>query len=190
MKMKTVSISVLLLAIVLAPMAMAADEPAPRGGQGNPGQGRGGPVGRAGMGGGDMQGRMMGQLDLTEEQQKQIKSIREENKTQTQEAQQAVRKTNAVLQEAIESGSDEEILAAGKALGEAYGKQGVLRAQTARKIEAVLTPEQQAKMKELKAQMKVRMQQRGQGQGRPRGQQGQGDGQGRGKRQRPPQEQE
>jgi protein CpxP len=190
MKTKTVAISVLLLAIVLAPMAMAADEPAPRGprgGQGDPGQGRGG---RAGMGGGDMQGRMMGQLDLTEEQQKQIKSIREENKTQTQEAQQAVRKTNAVLQEAIESGSDDEILAVGKALGEAYGKQGVLRAQTARKIEAVLTPEQQAKMKELKAQMKVRMQQRGQGQGRPRGQQGQGDGQGRGKRQRPPQEQE
>ena len=178
MKMKTPAISVLLLAIVLAPMAMAADEPAPRGprgGQGDPGQGRGGPGGRAGMGGGDMQGRMMGQLDLTEEQQKQIKSIREENKTQTQEAQQAVRKTNAVLQEAIESGSDEEILAAGKALGEAYGKQGVLRAQTARKIEAVLTPEQQAKMK-------GRIQQRGQGQDRPRGQQGQGG------KQRPAQE--
>ena len=102
----------------------------------------------------------MGQLDLTEEQKEKIKSIREANRTQTQEARQAVRQANMSLQEAIESGSDAEIIAAGKVLGEAYGKQGVLRAQTERKIEAILTPEQQAKMKELKAQMRERMQQR------------------------------
>lgn len=201
MKTKTLIISTLLLAIVLAPAAMATEERprGPRGGQagqGRPVQGRGGFGGQpgsfrgpGGMGGGDMMSRLAGRLDLTEEQQDKIRAIQEEGREGSREAMTAVREAHAALQEAIEEGTDEEITAAGKKLGKAYGKQGVLRAQTARKIESVLTPEQKAELEELKAQMKERMQQRrqeleeqrGQREQRPRPDAGQGQG-GRGGR--------
>jgi len=196
MKTKAITIGIVLMAMVLVPLTLAAEDnaaPAPRGGQGGPG-GEPREAMRGGMMG-DMQGRMMmQQLDLTEEQQAKIKAIQEENRTQMQDARKAVQEANQALQEAIESGTDDQIMAAGKALGEAYGKEGVLRAQTQRKINAVLTPEQQAKMKELKTQMRDRMQQRmqdrpaGEFRGGP-GAAGQGGRPGRdGQRNRAPQE--
>jgi len=160
MKTKTLAISILLLAIVLTPLAMGAEDNAPRGprggSQGDPGVPRGM---RSGMGG-DMQTRLMQQLDLTEEQQAKIKAIQEESRPQMQEARQALQKANQALQEAIEDGTDEQILAAAKAVGEATGKEGIVRAKTGRKVNAVLTPEQQAKFKQLRTQMRERMQQR------------------------------
>lgn len=197
MKTKTLAISILLLAIVLTPLAMGAEDNAPRGprggGQGAPGTDRGMRGGMMGGGmGGDMQGRLMQQLDLTEEQQAKIKAIQEENRPQMQEARQAIQKANQALQEAIEDGTDEQILAAAKALGEASGKEGILRAKTGRKVNAVLTPEQQAKFKELRTQMRERMQQRmqrgpaGDAPETPR----QGGRQGRGGQGRPPQQEQ
>jgi len=181
MKTRTLTISVLLLAMVLAPMALAADEPAPRGprgGQGGPGAGRGGFRGGPGMGGDMMMERMIQQLNLTDAQQQKITAIQEESSPKMQETQQAVREAQVALQKAIQDGADDEIMAAGKAVGEALGKQGIVRAQTQRKINAVLTPEQQAKMKEMRETMRERMQnrQRGGDQG------GRGAGSGRGPR--------
>ena len=89
MKTRTLTISILLLAVVLAPLAMAAEEPARRGGrggQGGPGGPRGefrGAPGRAGMGmyGGQgdigrmLLGRAAERLELTQEQKDQIKEI-------------------------------------------------------------------------------------------------------------------
>lgn len=192
MKTRILAISILLLAVIISPLAMGAEDPAPRGPrpgftEGRPG-GAGGPGSamrmRDGMGG----DRLMQQLDLTEEQKAKIKAIQEENQAQTQQAREAIRAANQSLREAIDEGTDDQIIAAGKALGEAYGKEGVLRAQTQRKINAVLTPEQQVKMKELRAQMQQRMQDRPAGnapgengpQGGRQGHQGQGPrGQGR-----------
>lgn len=188
MKTKTLAISILLLAIVLTPLAMGAEDRAPRPRGPRDGQGpaagprgefRGGP----GMGGDLLLGRMSEQLNLTEEQKAQIQTIQEENRPQMQEARQALQKANQTLQEAIENGTDDQIVAAGKALGEAYGKQGVVRAQAARKVKAILTPEQVKKMEELRTQMRERMQQRlqeGQAGDRPRrGAAGEGGRQGR-----------
>jgi len=172
MKTRTLAISILLLTIVLAPMALAADEPAPRGprgprgGQGEPG-GYGGPR----MGGGEMTGRLVQMLDLTEEQKEKIDAIQEECRPKVEKAREAIREAQQALEKAIEEGSDEDIMSAAKKVGEALGKQGIVRAQTQRKIKEVLTPEQLKKWEELKTQMRERMQQRG-----PRGEGGRGRG--------------
>ena len=159
MKTKTLTISVLLLAMVLAPMALAADEPAPRGPRGGyGGPGRGGLRGGPGMGG-DMMGRMAQFLNLTEEQQEKIKAIHEEYRPKIQEAQQTVQEARQAVEEAIESGSDDEIMAAAKTLGEAIGNQGILKAQSQRKTKEVLTPEQQEKWEQMKKRRQEQMQQ-------------------------------
>jgi len=186
MKTKTLAISILLLAIVLTPLAMGAEDNAPRGPRGG---GQGAPGAPRGMRGGIGGDRLMQQLDLTEEQQAKVKAIQEESRPQMQEARQAIQKANQALQEAIEDGTDEQILAAAKAVGEASGKEGVLRAKTGRKVNAVLTPEQQAKFKQLRTQMRERMQQRMQS-GPADGAPAQGGRQGRGGQGRPPQQEQ
>ena len=67
--------------------------------------------------------------------------------------------------------------AAGKAAGDALTKQALQRAQVSKKVNAVLTEEQRAKLEEMKAQMKERMQQR-MGERRERIEQGGGFGEG------------
>jgi Spy/CpxP family protein refolding chaperone len=180
MKTKTLAISILLLAIVLTPLAMGAEDPAPRGPRS--GGATGGPGSDRGMRGGMGSDRLMQQLDLTEEQQAKIKAIQEESQPQMQEARKALQNATQALQEAIEDGTDDQIIAAAKALGEATGKEALLKAKTGRKVNAVLTPEQQAKLKELRTQMRERMQQRADGAaGGRQGRNGQGGQQGQGR---------
>ena len=153
MKMKTLAISVLLLAVIMAPLALA-EEPAPRGprgGQGGPRQdrgqfqGRGGFAGQPGgmmgspfMGDGDLAriilGRMGQRLELTEEQEEQIKAIVEANKENAKTSGTAIREAMQALREATETGVEAEIIAAGKAVGDAYTEQALQRANITKQV--------------------------------------------------------
>ena len=181
MKTKTLTISILLLAAVLTPLAMA--KPGPRGGQE-----RGGFRGHPGMGGdmgGFLLGRMADKLDLTEEQRADIEAITDEAKPEAKEARQAVREAMRALHEATADGTEAEIIAAGKAVGDAMTEQALLRAITMKQIKEILTDEQLAEFEELKAEMRERMQQRRKDGDGPRGKRGEG---GRRNRQQPDQD--
>ena len=174
MKAKTLTIALILTAVLLAPLAWAEPEDGPRGdrdgwrrqGQGSRGgRDQGHPGMRQGPGGGGnfaqmLLGRMGEKLDLTDEQKKAIKTIAEEAKTDIQEGREAVREAMKALHEAAENGTEAEIIAAGKAAGDALTEQALNRAGVAKKIKAELTEEQIAQLKEMKAKMKERMQQR------------------------------
>ena len=179
MKTKTLAISILLLAVVLAPLAMA-EEPAqrgPRGGQGgrsNFQRRSGGFGGHPGMGG-FLLGRMGDKLELTEEQRTEIKGILEDCKEDQETTRTAVREAMKALHEAAADGTKAEIIAAGKTVGDAFTEQALLRAATMKQVKELLTDEQLTQFEELKAQMKERFQQRrkdGDGPRGPRGQNG------------------
>lgn len=175
MKTKTLTITFILAAIILAPLALAAPDDGPRRPRGNQdswqGQGPrgGGEQGRRGMrqgpgGGGNfaqmLLGRMGKKLELTEEQKEAIEAIAEEAETEMKESREAVREAMKALHEAAENGSEAEIIAAGKAAGDALTQQALNKAAVSKKIKAELTEEQIAKLEEMKAKMKERMQQR------------------------------
>jgi Spy/CpxP family protein refolding chaperone len=162
---------VLLTALILSPLAIAGPEGEPRGqrgGQGGFGGGWGGGRGgfgggwgggRGGFGGGMMIGRMAKQLDLSEKQQQQIEEITESARQQAQTDGQAVREAMQNLNEAAENGDEAAIKTAGKTVGDAMVQLALNRAAVAKKVQAILTPEQKAKYDEFKAQMKKRMEQ-------------------------------
>ncbi|OQY08057.1 MAG: hypothetical protein B6I25_00125 [Planctomycetales bacterium 4572_13] len=182
MKTKTLAISVLLLAIVLTPLTMAeSGRRGPRGGRERDGF-RGHP-GMGGDRGGFLLGRMADKLDLTEEQRADIKAITEEAKPE--ESRQAVRKAIKTLHEATANGTEAEIIAAGKAVGDAFTEQALLRAATMKEVKKILTDEQLAQFEERKAEMKERMQQRRKDGDGPHGKRGEG---GRHNRQQPDQD--
>lgn len=200
MKAKTLVIGLILAAFVLAPLAMAAEEPPQRGPRGGQGQGprgsqRQGPRGDQGQGlrgqrgfgrGFDPLGRVLNQLDLTAEQQEKVDAIREENRDKTRQTRTAVREAMQTLNEATEKGTEAEIIAAGKTLGDAFTQQALHRAKTTKQIKAVLTEEQLKELDKLQTEMKERMQQRRQ-QG-PQGPQGGPGGPDGPREPRPPQD--
>ena len=196
MKTKTLAISILLLAVVLTPLAMA-EEPAPRGPRG--GQGRGGRPsgfgGHPGMGQGDIGQfileRMGDRLELTEEQRTEIKGIFEDSKEDRQALRATVQEAMKALHEAAQDGTEAEIIAAGKALGDAHTNQALQKSATMKSVKAVLTDEQVAQLDEIKAEMKERMQQRREkGQDGPRGKRNKGRKHGPGGQKCPLQEEE
>ena len=190
MRMKTLAISVLLLAVVLAPLAMAAEEPVRRGPRGDFHGRTGGFGGHPGMGG-FLLGRMADRLELTEEQRAEIKAVTEGTRPEAEEARKAVGEAMKALHEATDGGTEAEIIAAGKAVGDTFTQQALLRATTTKQIKEVLTDEQLAKLEELKAEMRERMEQRrkdGNGPRRPSGKGGKEGRDGQRRRQRPDQD--
>jgi Spy/CpxP family protein refolding chaperone len=195
MKKRTFTISLLLAACILAPLAMAEDAPAPRGprhGQGRNFQDRPGEFGgHPGMGpmeqGGfakHLLGRIGDKLELTEAQRESIQAIVDSNEENAKESRKAIRQAMQALHEAAAEGTEAEIIAAGKTLGDAFTELALQRSNSMKQVKEVLTDAQIEKWGELKAQMKERMQQRSEkGQDRPGGKRGPG-------RRRPPQEQE
>lgn len=157
--MKKVLITSVLVAAMLAPLAMAAEEGAPRGQRSS-----GGGMMGYGMGDGNfaqmLLGRMGEELNLTEEQKASIQKIADESKSAVEANREAVRTAMQNLNEAADKGDEAAITAAGKAAGEAMTKQALQRAEVAKKVNAVLTPEQKAKLEQMKADMKTRMQER------------------------------
>ena len=202
MNTRTLTLSILLLAVILAPLAMA-EKPAPCGPYG--GQGRGNFQGRPGgfgrhLGMGPMEqggfaklllGRIGDKLELTEEQRESIKAIFEANKENAKQSRKAVHEAMQALHEAAAEGTEAEIIAAGKALGDAFTEQAFQRSNVMKQVKEVLTDEQIEQLGELKAQMKERMQQwHEQDQDGPHGKRGKGRKQGTGGQKCPLQEEE
>lgn len=166
MKTKTLMIGLVLTAVILAPLAIAADEDdPPRGPRSSGFQRPAGPGQRPGRGfRGDLARQLMGRLGerlaLTDEQKEQIRSITESNQEKAEETRKAVRETMQALNQAAQKGVEAEIIAAGKAAGDALTQQALHRAAVAKEVKAVLTEEQLTKLEEIRAEMRERMQRR------------------------------
>jgi Spy/CpxP family protein refolding chaperone len=98
-------------------------------------------------------GRLGDRLELTEEQKAQIQLIIETNKENVQTANTAVRESIQALSEAAENGTEAEIIAAGKAVGDAYTEQALQRVNVTTQIKEKLTVEQLAELEALKTEV-------------------------------------
>jgi Spy/CpxP family protein refolding chaperone len=106
-------------------------------------------------------GRVGERLELTDEQREQIKAVLEESKpTDTKDT---IAEAMKALREATAGGKEAEIIAAGKAVGDAFTQRALKQAETMKKIKEILTDEQKVKLEEIQAKMKERMQQRREG---------------------------
>ena len=145
-------------------------------GQGGPG-GRG--PGMMGRGpGGPMAGMMMrglGQLDLTDQQKADVKKVMESNRDVTKGIAARMIAAREALGDAVtvDGKIDEaDIRAKATALGLVEADAAILRANVHAQVFALLTPEQQAKARQLRAEGKGHMKQmlgRGMGRGMGRG---------------------
>ena len=91
---------------------------------------------------------MSGYLGLTEDQKTQIKAINENARTQSQQLRKQLRQNQQDLRAAIIAGGPVESLAA--AQGDLLGKLTAIRANTQIQVRKVLTPEQLAKLDQLR----------------------------------------
>jgi Spy/CpxP family protein refolding chaperone len=116
--------------------------------------------GHPGMGQGDIGqfilGRMGDRLELTEEQRTEIKGIFEDSKEDRQALRATVQEAMKALHEAAQDGTEAEIIAAGKALGDAHTNQALQKSATMKSVKAVLTDEQVAQLDEIKAEMRTK----------------------------------
>jgi len=126
--------------------------------------GPGGP-GRFGRGRGPMAFGMMGglrALNLSDAQRSQIKSVVQSHRDEMKAIGERLRTAHQALQEAIEQAPVNESLVRQRAADVAavQADAAVLRSRVHAQVFQVLTPEQQAKAKELRQQAAQRMQQR------------------------------
>ncbi|WP_193164546.1 Spy/CpxP family protein refolding chaperone [Microbulbifer hainanensis] len=105
--------------------------------------------------------RMADKLDLTEGQKAQLKANMEANREAHKAQREQMHELHKQLREAIESGADQATL---DKLGAQLGKLEVAKMQEMQKMheqfEAILTDEQKAKLKEMKAQHMERWEER------------------------------
>jgi periplasmic protein CpxP/Spy len=155
-----------------APMLMAQDQPQRRQGPGfggpPPGGGPGGPGMRMRGPGGPMGfGPGFGELDLTDDQKTQLKSIAESHRDEFRAAGEKARAAHDGMEALIEADSINEsaIRAKSAEIAAAEADVMILNAKVRQESLQVLTPEQQQKLKDLRANHEGQMRQR-----RPRGQ--------------------
>jgi len=139
--------------------------------RGGPGGGRfGGPGGRGGpMGALGIFGPMLRELNLTEDQQQRLRSIAESHRTEMQAIAERNRPAHEALQQAITSGSVDEgtIRARSAEVAQGDADMAILQARIYSEAIQVLTPDQQAQLKKLQAEMKEHGPGRGRGQRSP-----------------------
>jgi Spy/CpxP family protein refolding chaperone len=119
-----------------------------------------GPGGHRGpRGGGGFPGGMFGHaLNLTDAQKEQIRSITKESFAGNQELRTQLKAARDAEQAAIKAGkSDAELAQLAQNSAPLHAQAHAARLQTEAKIFKVLTPEQQAKLAEIRANMKERM---------------------------------
>lgn len=157
------AILIVLALLVLGGQVFAGPGSHGRGGRAGHGFGRGmhggpGMAGRRGGGDGHMMfKRILRRLDPNDKQTEQIKAIREANKEKLEAAKKAIAEARKALHEAVIEGANEAtVRAAATTLGNALGDQAVLKASTMASIKKILTEEQLAKLKEIRAKMKER----------------------------------
>jgi protein CpxP len=106
--------------------------------------------------------RGLARLDLTDAQRNQIRDVRQRHQAELRAAAERLRKAHETQREAIDVIPVDEarIRTASAAVAEAQADMAVLRARIHGEVWSVLTPEQQSKAKELRAQRAERMKQR------------------------------
>jgi protein CpxP len=122
-------------------------------------QGDGGHRGKRGSGGGF---RGLAQLDLTDAQREQVRDVRKRHEAELNEARTRLRAAHDAQRDAANAVPIDEgrIRSASQALADAQADMTILRARVHGEILLLLTPEQQAKAKELRAQRETRMKER------------------------------
>jgi periplasmic protein CpxP/Spy len=137
-----------------------------RGGPGGPGRpgGPGGPMGALGV-----FGPMMRQLNLTEDQQQRLRGIAESHRDEMRTLDERNRPAHEALQQAITSGTVDEgtIRARSAEVAAGEAEMAILQARIYSEAIQVLTPDQQAQLKKLQAEMKDHGPGRGRGQRPP-----------------------
>jgi Spy/CpxP family protein refolding chaperone len=136
-------------------------------GPGGPGGrfgGPGGPMGRRGGPGGPggaLGPMMLGQLNLTSDQQDRVKQILDSHRDEQRSIGQREMAAHQALQDAVAGSSFDESAVRTRAadVAAADADAAVLQARIYAEVFQILTPDQQAKLKELQANMKSRMQQ-------------------------------
>ena len=139
--------------------------------RGGPGGGRsGGPGGQGGpMGALGVFGPALRQLNLTEDQQQRLRSIAESHRDEMRAIAERNRPAHEALQQAITSGTVDEGTIRARSADVAAGDadMAILQARIYSEAVQVLTPEQQAQLKTLQAEMKEHGPGRGRGQRPP-----------------------
>jgi Spy/CpxP family protein refolding chaperone len=94
---------------------------------------------------------MQKKLGLTDEQAAQLQQLRTSQQEKMKAAREATMEKRKALNEAVQSGADEQaIRAAAAELGTALGDAAVLRAANLAEVKKILTPDQYAKWQQLK----------------------------------------
>jgi Spy/CpxP family protein refolding chaperone len=141
--------AVALLVALLAPASILAQQG--RGWAGGHGcEMRRGPMGMA---------LLLGQLDLTDAQRDQVRTVMQEHDAELQALMEKVDAARAAQHAAITATpvNEAEIRAKGADLAAAMTETAVLRARIHEQVSQILTPEQRAKAEELRAQRQKRM---------------------------------
>jgi len=141
-----------LSALVVAGVALAAQDPGPGGFRGHGPRGAGGP----GV------GFPLGQLELTEAQRQQIRQLTEQHRTAVGPLLEREGAAVVARQQAIEALPVDEgrIRAASEELAQVQAELAVQRARLQSGVYALLTPEQQQRARQLRAQREGRMKER------------------------------
>lgn len=131
---------------LLAGVAVSAQGPDGRG----PGRGRGGPGGPGGPDG----LLPVRQLNLTSDQQQQVKTIRESHQAGVRQAEEALRKLESAQRLAVRTvpANEGQIRTLAVSIAEAQGELAVLQARMFGEVWNILTPEQQTKLKALESE--------------------------------------
>lgn len=146
--------------------AQAQGTPAPQERQAGPGGGPGGPwghgrFGRGGPGGPMGEFGVLRGLDLTDDQRAQVRQVMQNHRDEFRAVGERLRAAERAQQDAITATPfDEQAVRARAAeVAAIQADEAVLRAKVHSDVFALLTPDQQAKAAELKAQRAQRMQQ-------------------------------
>lgn len=97
--------------------------------------------------------RFLRDLDLTDDQREQFRSLSESNRDQMESVGTRLFEANKALNDAVENGAEEYALRAlADDVAAAQGDAAVMRSQQFRELKALLTPEQLQKLEERKAE--------------------------------------
>jgi protein CpxP len=122
-------------------------------------QGPGLGLGKAGLRGAGR--RVANQLDLTDAQKQQARSIMEQTRRDAAPLRQELKQNRKALNEAVQAGKSEaEIRQLAAAQGNTLGQLLALRSQARARMVSQLTPEQKAKAAQLREQVREKMQRR------------------------------
>jgi protein CpxP len=126
------------------------------------GDGPRGHRGRFGFGGPRGAGLPLAALNLTDAQREQVKTVMQQHRNEMEAAGKQLREAFDAQHKAVETIPVNEglIRSTSQTLASAQADMAVLRARVRSEIWSVLTPEQQAKAKELKAQREARAKER------------------------------